>query len=75
MSSWGKICTCGAGCKRETGCRGFGREHEMEVTTSTIIISGIAPVNNDSMGTKKSFGAEDDSNSKCSSCNYDPCSC
>ncbi|KAL7201718.1 hypothetical protein ACSBR1_033420 [Camellia fascicularis] len=54
-----------------------GMYPDIENTTTTTIIAGVAPpVNMYSVGSEKSFGAEGGHGCKCgSNCKCDPCTC
>ncbi|KAK3020244.1 hypothetical protein RJ639_045568 [Escallonia herrerae] len=53
-----------------------GMYPDIEKTTTTTIIGGVAPVKTYYEGTEKSFGAEGGHACKCgSNCTCDPCTC
>ncbi|KAL1826702.1 hypothetical protein ACET3Z_005114 [Daucus carota] len=75
MSSCGSsTCSCGSSCKCGSGCN--CSHLDLENTTTTTIIVGVAPVKSYFDGAEKSFGAEGGNACKCgSNCTCDPCNC
>ncbi|CAL5330157.1 unnamed protein product [Camellia sinensis] len=43
MSCCGEKCGCGSGCNCGTGCGGCGMYPDIEKTTTTTTIAGVAP--------------------------------
>ncbi|KAA8549266.1 hypothetical protein F0562_000950 [Nyssa sinensis] len=77
MSCCGGNCGCGSSCKCGSGCGGCGMYPDIEQTTTTsTIITGVAPMKTYAEGSEKSDGAEGGHACKCgSNCTCDPCTC
>nr|AEC10986.1 metallothionein-like protein [Camellia sinensis]AEC11005.1 metallothionein-like protein type 2a [Camellia sinensis] len=76
MSCCGDKCGCGSGCSCGTGCGGCGMYPDIEKTTTTTTIAGVAPpVNMNSEGSEKSSGAEGGHGCSCNPCKCNPCNC
>ncbi|GMP40114.1 hypothetical protein CsSME_00010683 [Camellia sinensis var. sinensis] len=72
MSCCGEKCGCNCG----TGCGGCGMYPDIEKTTATTTIAGVAPpVTIYSEGSEKSSGAEGGHGCSCNPCKCNPCNC